>query len=314
MFPLVTTETKNYLQYFDRQTCPVCQSSSKKTVYRDLLHTCNVLRKIGLELKNEDVPSDVDVCMNCGHKYLSLKLKDQLIDYYYAVVDSEYYDTVRNDPHDRRLSDTKKFAELIFDKCRDCTSVLEIGSGMGHLLSELQKKGYDCTGVDPSEFASSYARKQFKLNVVIGLLHKETFPGKKFDVIILSDVVEHVYRINEFFNILVNYLAENGRVVVLTGNSNSFYARLCGRKWLYFFSWEHISFFNRSSIQTLFKQHSLSLDYFKTTKHTGSYWQNVKSLVLTFRSGIANLLGLRNHRFYYYQAFDHFVAIGRNLK
>jgi 2-polyprenyl-3-methyl-5-hydroxy-6-metoxy-1,4-benzoquinol methylase len=260
------------------------------------------------------VPADILECEVCGHRYLSMVIKDEFIKYNYSVAESEYYDTVKSNPHDRQAEDTKKFAELIRSKCKDCSTILEIGSGMGYLLCELKKRGFKCTGIDPSNFATSYARQELGLNVVTGILDEKTFLGKKFDIIILSDVVEHIYDINALLTLVTSYLSVDGRVVILTGNSNSLYAKFCGKKWLYFFSWEHVSFFNRSSVQYLFKKHFLQLEYFKAKQHSGSFPQNLKSLYLTLQSALANLLHLRNHTFYYYMAFDHFIAIGKNKK
>jgi 2-polyprenyl-3-methyl-5-hydroxy-6-metoxy-1,4-benzoquinol methylase len=301
-------------QYFDQQACPVCKHRNYSIVYKELIHTCHVLKKAGIGLKNDDVPADIVQCKNCGHKYLSLVIKDEFINYYYSVPESEYYDTVINKPYDRRAKDTKKFANLIYSKCREGKTVLEIGCGMGHLLFQLKQKGFECFRVDPSNFATSYARTNLGLNVISGMLDYNTLPEKRFDIIILSDVVEHIYNINSLMELVTFYLTDSGRVVILTGNSNSWYAKVCGKRWLYFFSWEHVSFFNKHSIKYLFNNHSLSLTYFKTTRHTGSYWQNIRLTYLTLQSAIANFLGLRKHIFYYYEAFDHFITIGQKTR
>jgi hypothetical protein len=300
-------------EYFATQNCPICGSSEKTALFKNLVHTCKVLKKAGVNIKNEDILSDVNLCRNCGHKYLSLIINEELINHYYAVVESEYYDTVKDNPRDRMLEDTERFARLIKDKCSDCSTVLEIGSGMGYLLGRLKEKGFECTGIEPSGFASNFSRNEMELNVITGLLDLNTFPNKKFDIIVLSDVVEHLYDVNAMFDLVKYYLSPNGRAVVLTGDSNSLYAKICGKKWLYFFSWEHISFFNKRSIRYLFNKHSLSLDYFRKTRHSDSFWQNWKVIYLTFRSMLGNFLGLRNHKFFY-MAFDHLIAIGKNRK
>jgi hypothetical protein len=40
------------LQYFKVQKCPVCESEDRKIIYKDLVHTCKVLKKIGIEVQN----------------------------------------------------------------------------------------------------------------------------------------------------------------------------------------------------------------------------------------------------------------------
>lgn len=297
---------------FVEQNCPVCGTDNKMLLYENIFHTCNVLKKSNILISNEDVPSNINLCRNCGHKYLSKVLNDDVLKYYYGVAESEYYDSVVAKPHDRIPNDTKRYADLIEKKCIGGKSVLEIGSGMGFLLYQLKLKGFDCTGVEPSNFASSYSRSEFGLNVLTGILDYETFYNRKFDIIILNDVVEHISDINSLFNLMKFYLSPNGYVFILTGDSNSLYAKICRKKWLYFFSWEHVSFFNRTSLKYLFSNHSLKMHYFKKTRHSSSYFFNWKTFILTFRGILANKLGFRKHKFFY-MAFDHLVAIGKNI-
>lgn len=304
----MTTEISS--AYFIKQVCPVCESSNARVLYGNILHTCHVLEKAGVPVKNAEAPADILECNNCGHSYLSHMVKDEIISHYYNAVNSEYYDTVKNKPYDRRAADTKKFAGLIEEKCRGAKTVLEIGSGMGYLLNQLKLKGFECYGVEPSQFASGYARDNFGLNIITALLTGTTYPGKKFDIIILSDVVEHVSNINGLFALAQNYLADNGKIVVLTGNRNSLYSKICGKKWLYYFSWEHVSFFNKNSVTALFKRHGLVLDYFKKTQHTGSAARNIKIVAYTFYAMLRHFLKIRRED-YYYMAFDHFIAIAK---
>ena len=126
----------------------------------------------------------------------------------------------------------------------------------------------------------------------------------------MSDVVEHLSGINELVSIAQNYLTDGGKMVILTGNADSLYAKWCGRKWLYYFSWEHVSFFNKKSIEYLFNKHSLKLDYFKNTQHSGTIARNLFIVGHTFFSMMRNFLGIRKE-VYYSMAFDHFITIGK---
>jgi len=300
-------------EYLIAQDCPVCISNDKKLIFKDLVHTCNVLKKAGTLISNEDATSNIYRCNKCGHKYLSPVIKNKYLNFYYEVAGSEYYDTIKDNPHDRIPSDTKKMADFIEENCKGSKSVLEIGSGMGYLLQQLKIKGFNCTGVDPSAFASDFARKEFGLEVFTTILDSNTFKNRKFDIVILCDVVEHIYEINKLISLIKAYLNSDGNIVILTGNSDSIYAKVCAKKWLYFFSWEHISFFNKKSISQLFKNHGLKLQYFKAQQHSGSIWHNSKVFLFTLKSIIANKLGFRNHLFFY-MSFDHLITIGKNVQ
>src|SRR6188768_383687 len=131
-----------YSEYFIKQDCPVCNSDQAKVLHKDIVHTCKVLEKSGVQIKNEDAVSDVLICLQCGHQYLSIILKDEIINHYYNAVNSEYYDKVKLNPRDKRAYDSKKFANLIAHECPGAKTVLEIGSGMGYLLAQLKSIGF----------------------------------------------------------------------------------------------------------------------------------------------------------------------------
>ena len=299
------------------QNCPVCLSDKRKILSRDLDRICNVLKKSGIELSNEDVPSELVQCTNCGHKYSSLILKDEILSKYYLVAESEYYDKVKAGEYDVNWDDVDKANKKLLDTVTAFSpangSVLEIGCGMGRLLYQLKNKGYSCYGVEPSKFAAQYAVQNFGIDVINGFLDQQTYPGKKFDVIVLSDVVEHITNINSLLDLIHFYLGPSGKIIILTGNSNSLYSVACGKRWLYYYSWEHVSFFNRASTEFLFNKHFFRLDQFKKMAHSGSAWQNIKTVILTMKRMVWNFLRIRKYPFYF-MAFDHFIAVGTKVK
>ena len=60
------------------------------------------------------------------------------------------------------------------------------------MLVEARGRGWDVTGVEPSEFAAAYARDHFNLDVLEqDLLTRRPARGR-FDAIVLGDVIEHL--------------------------------------------------------------------------------------------------------------------------
>jgi 2-polyprenyl-3-methyl-5-hydroxy-6-metoxy-1,4-benzoquinol methylase len=297
--------------FFDKKNCIVCGSTKSKIKYKNIFHTCNVLKKSNIPYTNEETPSDVMECNQCGHKYLSYNINDKTLNYYYSVAESEYYDSMKINPRDRLILENKERAKSISKKFPNSKTVLEIGCGMGYFLKNLSENGYECVGVEPSSFASNYAREEFGLNVITGLLDKDTFDTNKFDIIVIFDVVEHINNIDNLFDLVTHYLAKDGSVIILTGNSNSLYARICKGKWLYYYSWEHVSFFNRKSTKYLFDKHNLELTEFSRTSNDMSLKSNTIIFVKTIVQIIKNFFGIEKSKFYS-MAFDHFLAVGKN--
>lgn len=68
--------------------------------------------------------------------------------------------------------------------------ILEIGAGEGLILSELEKKGFDCIGCDTDRKAVDLAEEIDQAVVLPGSI--EQWKGKWFDAVLLCDVLEHV--------------------------------------------------------------------------------------------------------------------------
>lgn len=70
-------------------------------------------------------------------------------------------------------------------------SVLDIGCGTGAIMDFVRSKGYTVEGVDMSEDALQYCRKK-NLTVHHGVAEKLPLENNSFDVVIASDVLEHI--------------------------------------------------------------------------------------------------------------------------
>lgn len=108
--------------------------------------------------------------------------------------------------------------------------ILEIGCGNGLLLKNLEILGYDVSGMEPSFSAAELAKSK-------GLkVYCESFPGKllkdkKFDLIIMSHVLEHlvdpIYIVKE----IKKYLNPDGLFLLIQTNYNSIIPKLQKRNW-----------------------------------------------------------------------------------
>lgn len=71
-------------------------------------------------------------------------------------------------------------------------SLLDVGCGWSQALLFFASKGMDCHGFDPAPEAVSYAiNKGLKVKHA-GMDRMDVFDGKKFDVVILKNVLEHL--------------------------------------------------------------------------------------------------------------------------
>ncbi len=83
-------------------------------------------------------------------------------------------------------------AAPIPDKPHEHSLALELGCAHGSFLVQLQDRGWDCVGVEPSVDASNRATAK-GLDVRVGSLEEMDFPLEHFDAVFAWMVVEHLH-------------------------------------------------------------------------------------------------------------------------
>jgi SAM-dependent methyltransferase len=106
----------------------------------------------------------------------------------------------------------RRFRKHLTDK-----SILDFGAGGGHLLECLLSRGYQCGAFEPSG-AGELAMKFSRFPNFIGAT--ETNVNRKFDVVFLVEVVEHVYdrELTALLNSVKATLKPGGLLIVTTPN------------------------------------------------------------------------------------------------
>lgn len=102
-----------------------------------------------------------------------------------------------------RLMNYHKF---FVDNINPRDTILDIGCGNGALTFDVAKKAAEVVGIDLNEKNIEFAEEKFSasnIKYIIGDALKN-LPNKKFDVIILSNVLEHIENRVEFLNKIKN--------------------------------------------------------------------------------------------------------------
>lgn len=129
-------------------------------------------------------------------------------------------------------------------------SVLDYGCGTGQSLLELRAMGADAYGIEADANVARIAAHH-QLQIHIGSIFETPFPGIKFDLIILNQVLEHIPEPVAVLDVLAGRLKIGGRLVVAVPNTGSIYCRLFGRRWVNWHIPYHLHHFNRYCLQAL---------------------------------------------------------------
>ncbi|MBI4384819.1 MAG: class I SAM-dependent methyltransferase [Nitrospinae bacterium] len=137
--------------------------------------------------------------------------------------------------------------------------ILEVGCAMGSFLRLAQKAGYEATGIDLSAQACSAARLAVgDARIINGYLEDVPFEANSFDVIFLSDLLEHVVRPAPFMQKVVDLLRPGGIIYIVTPNPEHWSCRLFGKNWVHFKD-EHPAFYPKKTFNWMERKYGLRL-------------------------------------------------------
>jgi 2-polyprenyl-3-methyl-5-hydroxy-6-metoxy-1,4-benzoquinol methylase len=105
------------------------------------------------------------------------------------------------------------------------SSVLDVGSASGYFGKRLAGKGYYVVGVEQNESAASVAAA-FYDEFVVADVEAGLRLSRKFDVIVLADVLEHLRHPLNVLIHLRDLLSSTGRFVISVPNVANIYVRL----------------------------------------------------------------------------------------
>jgi len=135
-------------------------------------------------------------------------------------------------------------------------SILDIGCGWGLFLQFMSKFGMQCYGFDPAPEAVAYASSKGANVKVAGLEKMAVFDERRFDVVILNNVLEHLLDpIGVVSEIKEKVLAPSGLLVIDVPNEfNPF--QLAGRDVHNLNDWwvappGHLNYFSNESLSNL---------------------------------------------------------------
>jgi len=246
------------MQLRHRKNCPICNSSN-----------------IALFKKGTVDPETVDVenfnitdsaygslwtsfsCKDCLFVFSNPYVpEEEIVSFYSRLEDREYSMEAEGRSKNfktilRRLKRIRKGTENSGNR------LLDIGAASGIFLHLAKQEGYEIYGIEPSEFLVKEAEKQYNIELFKGTV-EDYKPKEKFSIITLLDIIEHLVEPDAFMTKVDSLLEENGILVLVTPDINSFAARLAGKRWWHF-RVAHINFFNLHSLRLLLQKHDYEI-------------------------------------------------------
>ena len=203
---------------------------------------------------------DVIECEGCGFKHIIPIPTFEELAYVYT---EEYYSTEKPLYLERHKEDLDWWSSVYRERYNkfeqhleiERRRILDVGSGPGYFLLHGKNRGWQTLGIEPSAQAAEHSRG-LGLTIVEDFLTEQTARKLElFDVVHMSEVLEHIPDPKGMLKTVASLLQSGGLVCVVVPNDyNPFQKAL--RDALHFKPWwaappHHINYFNFTSLHRL---------------------------------------------------------------
>ena len=208
------------------------------------------------------------ICKNCQLHVLGTSQKelDEKIEHFY---DEEFWKNNDDEPLKSNFTDQYSIGRIRLWRsqikyCKEILNtnktILEIGSGHGEAIYNFDKIGYNVTGIEPDKTNVSFINKKLTNSIcMIGKAETISF-DKKFDIIWLNHVFEHLSKPIEFLNKIESVLDQHGFIFIEVPSVER------ANDWRKFNSTPHAYNYSKQSLINISKKANYTIikcDYFR---------------------------------------------------
>ncbi|HJP91871.1 MAG TPA: methyltransferase domain-containing protein [Pyrinomonadaceae bacterium] len=175
------------------------------------------------------------------------------------------------------------FVELV--KRLEGVTICDLGCGNGHISGRLAALGYQVTGVDGSSSGIQIARRAYPgvqfVEALIDRDIKKRISPEQFDLVISSDVIEHMYRPSDLLDAAFSSLKPGGQILIGTpyhGYLKNLVLAVSGKMDAHFSALHdggHIKFFSVRTLSNLMTTHSFEDLRFTFYGRAPLLWKNM---------------------------------------
>ena len=181
--------------------------------------------------------------------------------------------------------------------------ILDYGCGLGNFLNYCKEQGWKSTGMDVSENARNVVKHRYNIDVYPNSEIKDQ-TEKKYDVISLWHVLEHVYDLDETILEFHRILKDEGTVYIAVPNRKSHDAEHYKEKWDAYDVPRHIYHFSPHDMNLLMDRFG-----FKIVEKRGMFYD---AFYVSMRSEMHSGKGMKILRGFYRGLVSNFKASGNH--
>ena len=237
--------------------CPFCKEVNKFSLGTQT-NKDKYLSLISEELNS--VPRTWYRCNNCNFVFRSpcITKKESNILYskyrsyeFRGETPNEYFDRITSYPSDK----SSAYAKAKWLKWTHAKTILDVGCGGGILLYQIKKifLGAILTGIEPNKDYANMVENRLHINV-IQQYYRKGLINEQFDLLLCTDVIEHIHNINNFFGAIAENIKEGGYLFLSSPSTKCFDVFSIEHD---VFLAPHLYFFESKHLDKLAKKHNL---------------------------------------------------------
>ena len=238
------------------EICPYCKSKDSFNILYKNDH--NKEEKINFECTSHNFHNykqwkptlyKCKLCSLVFSEHIGVKFEDN----YKVVVDFAYLNQFKF----KKTSFTL-FLERIKNHLNKNCTVLEIGAYYGVLGKLIQPLVKEYTGLELSKHASDYSKNNSNLNIITQSIEEYSKNNKKYDIIIMTDVIEHSDKPFELLSLIEKSLNKNGKLILSTFNFDSLFSKIMGKNYPWIIPM-HKYYFSNTTLKNALTESKLEL-------------------------------------------------------
>lgn len=217
-----------------KRTCFVCQGATGDILFSEnwLIAGCDTVN-VGIR-----------ICAECGMVLQDPVVPHSVMSRWYSLMGNYANPSRDGCPASSKIDAVNRQLEYLRRFTAQTGRAFQVGCSDGYTLSRIRQEGWEVSGVDPSEKATALARSLYGLEIHVGFFETyETNHLDKYDLIILTHVLEHLYDPISALDKCRRMLAPGGLILVEVP------ALVYPDQWsISFFTFEHLNYFSPSTL------------------------------------------------------------------
>lgn len=235
--------------------CPVCSSTIKPWKQK----------------QSRDKKYNICLCCSCGYCFVNPRpTKEYLNEYYSSVEQKKLSD--RPETLEAVIDAERVYPNSSVDAKRIITSIkrhmgndlkdaklLDVGCGSGFYTKEAMDSGFNVTCIELGKRERTVTEKMTGLVPINTSFEDFKTDNGTFDAVLMSQVLEHAYDVNEWISKSYDILRPGGVIAVALPNYNSIIRMILKERDPFICPPEHLNFFNKSSLLKLLLKHGFQV-------------------------------------------------------